>query len=163
MANVDAEDGILVQGLRRWGSRLGRLELMVPRPTMKVIATTTLKFEMTLTVRADIREHAEMMTFLVISQLATKFATGGWMSIENTVESSIYWSKSMPRDEDIVRRVMLGSRALSIAEAIEAETGLTLNGSALASIFDSNLRLDFSSVVTRSIYDRCYAFLLTAK
>ncbi|SAK86782.1 hypothetical protein AWB82_05921 [Caballeronia glebae] len=130
---------------------------------MKVIATRSCNLEMTLSVRADLQAQAEMMTFLVISHLATKFATGGWMSVENAVESSIYWSKSMQRDEDIVRRVMLGNRALSIAEAIEVETGLTLNGSALASIFDSNLRLDFSSVVTRDIYDRCYAYLLTVK
>ncbi|GJH25863.1 hypothetical protein [Caballeronia novacaledonica] len=104
-----------------------------------------------------------MLTFLVISHLATKFATGRWMSIESTVESSAYWSKSMQREGDVVSRIMLASRALSIAEAIEVETGLTLNGSALASIFDSNLRLDFSSVVTRDIYDRCHAYLLAVK
>ena len=49
------------------------------------------------------------------------------------------------------------------AKTIEVETGLTLNGSALASLFDSNLRLDFSSVTTRNIYDRCFAYLLVAK
>ncbi|GJH18114.1 hypothetical protein CBA19CS22_16250 [Caballeronia novacaledonica] len=130
---------------------------------MDVIVTTRLRLEMTLSVRADFRAQVEMMTFLVISHLATKFATGGWMSIENTVESSIYWSKSIQRDEDVVRRVKLASRALSIAEAIEVETGLTLNSSALASIFDSNLRLDFSSVVTCDIYDRCHRYLLAFK
>lgn len=130
---------------------------------MDVIVTTRLRLEMTLSVRADFRAQVEMMTFLVISHLATKFATGGWMSIENTVESSIYWSKSIQRDEDVVRRVKLASRALSIAETIEVETGLTLNSSALASIFDSNLRLDFSSVVTCDIYDRCHRYLLAFK
>lgn len=105
----------------------------------------------------------DVTAFLVISHLATKFATGGWMSAENTVESSAYWSKAMQRDEDVVARVMLTSRALSIAKVIEAETGLTLSGSALASIFDSNLRLDFSSTTTRDIYDRCQRYLLTIK
>ncbi|MCE4575651.1 hypothetical protein [Caballeronia sp. CLC5] len=104
-----------------------------------------------------------MLTFLVISHLATKFATGGWMSTENTVESSVFWSKSMQRDEDVVARVMLTSRALSISKVIEAETGLTLSGSALASIFDSNLRLDFSSATTRDIYERCYRHLLMVR
>ncbi|SAL55305.1 hypothetical protein AWB71_02978 [Caballeronia peredens] len=111
----------------------------------------------------DLRVQAEMLTFLVVSHLATKFATGSWMSIESTVESSIYWSKSMLRDEDVVRRVMLTSRSLSIAETIEEATGLTLNGSALASIFDSNLRLDFSSATTRDIFDRCHMYLLPVK
>lgn len=114
-------------------------------------------------VRADLRVKTEMLTFLVISHLATRFAIGRWMSVENTVESSLYWSKSMARDEDLVLRVTLASRALSIAKNIEAETGLTLNGSALAAIFDSKLRLDFSSVVTRDIYDRCHMVLLSVK
>src|SRR5689334_14607771 len=131
----------------------------MPRPTMKFIATTPSNLEMPLSVRANLRAQAEMLTFLVISHLATKFATGGWMSTENTVESSAYWSKAIQRDEDVVARVMLTSRALSIAKVIEAETGLALSGSALASIFDSNLRLDFSSTTTRDIYDRCRTYL----
>jgi hypothetical protein len=130
---------------------------------MKVVVTTPGNFEMTLSARADLRAHAEMLTFLVISHLATKFATGGWMSVASTVESSVYWSRSMQRDGDVVTRVMLASRALSIAEAIEVETGLTLNGSALASIFDSNLRLDFSSAMTREIYEQCQTHLLALK
>jgi hypothetical protein len=139
------------------------LDNKVPHPTMKVVVTTPGNFEMTLSARADLRAHAEMLTFLVISHLATKFATGGWMSVASTVESSVYWSRSMQRDGDVVTRVMLASRALSIAEAIEVETGLTLNGSALASIFDSNLRLDFSSAMTREIYERCQTHLLALK
>ncbi|CAL8473595.1 hypothetical protein [Caballeronia sp. S22] len=118
---------------------------------------------MAFSVRSDLQAQAEMLTFLVVSHLATKFATGGWMSVENTVESSAYWSGSMQRDEDVVPRTMLASSACSIAEAIERETGLALNGSALATIFDSNLRLDFSSPTTRDIYDRCHAYLLTVK
>ncbi|MDR5855758.1 hypothetical protein P9239_19080 [Caballeronia sp. LZ062] len=104
-----------------------------------------------------------MLTFLVISHLATRFATGRWMSTENTVECSVYWSKATQRDEDVVCRVMLASRALPIAAAFEAETGVTLNGSALASIFDSNLRLDFTSAETRAIHNRCLKSLLAGK
>lgn len=118
---------------------------------------------MTFPVSGDLRAQTELLTFLVISHLATKFATGEWMSTENTVESSTYWSKALQRDEDVVARVMLTSRALLIAEVIEAATGLTLSGSALASIFDSNLRLDFSSATTREIYHRCETYLLAAK
>lgn len=114
-------------------------------------------------VRSDLPVGAEILTFLVISHLATKFATGAWMSTGSTVESCAYWSKAMQRDEDVVARVMLASRARPIAAAIEAETGLTLNGSALASIFDSNLRLDFSSARTRAIYHRCLQSLLARK
>ncbi|VXC83068.1 conserved hypothetical protein [Burkholderia sp. 8Y] len=110
-------------------------------------------------VSGDMRLQAEMLTFLVISHLATKFATGDWMSIESIVESCAYWSKAMQRDEDVIARVMLASRARPIAAA----TGQTLNGSALASIFDSNLRLDFSSAKTRAIFDRCLQSLLTSK
>ncbi|SAK42725.1 hypothetical protein AWB77_00488 [Caballeronia fortuita] len=119
--------------------------------------------DMTFPVSGDLRAQTELLTFLVISHLATKFATGGWMSTENTVESSAYWSKAMQRDEDLVARVMLTSRALLIAKVIEAETGLTLSGSALASIFDSNLRLDFASATTREIYKRCEKYLLAVQ
>jgi len=114
-------------------------------------------------VHGNVRLQAELLTFLVISNLATRFATGGWMSAESTVESSTYWVRTMQRDEDVVARVMLTSRAVCIAKAIEAETGCTLNGSALASIFDSNLRLDFASATTRDIFDRCHTYLLAVK
>ncbi|WP_106857649.1 hypothetical protein [Caballeronia novacaledonica] len=114
---------------------------------------------MALSVDADSRGKAEKLTFLVISHLATKFASGDWMSVENTVESSAYWAESVQRDDDVVGRVMVASMALSIAKAIEGETGLTLNGSALASIFDSNLRLDFACALTRDIFNRCLGVL----
>ena len=119
--------------------------------------TTLIKLEMTLPVRADLRAQAEMLRFLVVSHLATKFATHRWMSIEDTVASSNYWSKSMQRDEDAVLQAILGNRALSIAKTIEVETGLTLSVSALASLFDSSLRwtsrlsllATFTTAVTR--------------
>lgn len=109
--------------------------------------------------RFDLQAQADLLAFLVISHLATKFATGEWMSLANTVESSVFWLQSTARDNDVIQRVMLASRALAIAKTFEAETHLTLNSTALASIFDSNLRLDFSSAVTRDIHDRCLKYL----
>jgi hypothetical protein len=119
--------------------------------------------DMTFPVSGDLQAQTELLTFFVISHLATIFATGEWMSTENTVESSTYWSKALQRDEDVVARVMLTSRALLIAKVMEAETGITLSGSALASIFESNMRLDFSSATTREIYHRGETYLLAAK
>ena len=53
---------------------------------MKVIATTPGTLKMVPSVRVDLRAQTEMLTFLVISHLATKFATAKWMSVESTVE-----------------------------------------------------------------------------
>jgi len=87
---------------------------------MDVIVTTPVKLEMTLPVRTNLRAQAEMMSFLVVSHLATKFATHRWMSIEDAVASSSYWSKSMQRDEDVVLRVILGNRALSTRKQLKS-------------------------------------------
>ncbi|WP_435529776.1 hypothetical protein, partial [Paraburkholderia caribensis] len=61
------------------------------------------------------------------------------------------------------RRAMLASRALPLAQAIETENSLVLDGCTLASVFDSNLRLDFSSAISRNIYNRCLDHLLHVK
>lgn len=118
---------------------------------------------MTLHFRFDLRAQSELLTFLVISHLATRHSTGQWMSVENAVESTLFWPSAKTSDDDVVRRAMLASRALPLAQAIETESSLVLDGCTLASIFDSNLRLDFSSAISRNIYNRCLDHLLHVK
>jgi hypothetical protein len=117
---------------------------------------------MKMPLRQDLRAQTELLAYLVISQLVCKHATGDWMSVAHTVES-VQMSKSSKRDEDLIRRVMLATRACEIAQRIEAELHLALNGSAVDSMFDDNLRLDFSSGVARDIYQRCLNLLLTTR
>ncbi|RFU44444.1 hypothetical protein D0B32_27945 [Paraburkholderia sp. DHOC27] len=86
--------------------------------------------------RQDLRAQAELLAYLVISQLVTRHATGNWMSVEHTVESVQMWAKSTKQDGDLRRRVMVATRAYDFAVRIESDIHLTLNGSAVASMFD---------------------------
>jgi hypothetical protein len=85
------------------------------------------------------------------------------MSVPHTVESVQMWLWSSERDEDLTRRVMLATRACDLAHRIESELHLALNGSTVASMFDENLKLDFSSPVARDIYQRCLNLLLRTR
>jgi hypothetical protein len=113
--------------------------------------------------RQDLRGQSELLAYLVISQLITRHATGDWMSVSHTVESVQMWLESSKRDEDLTRRVMLATRAYDLAQRIESELHLALNGSTVASMFDENLKLDFSSAVARDIYQRCLNLLLSTR
>jgi hypothetical protein len=110
--------------------------------------------------RQDLRAQSEMLAYLVISQLVSKHATGSWMSVAHTVESVQMWLQSSKADEALIRRVMVATRAGELAQGIDSELHLVLNGSTVASMFDENLRLDFKSPVARDIYQRCLNFLL---
>lgn len=118
---------------------------------------------MKMPLRQDLRAQSELLAYLVISQLITRHATGAWMSVAHTVESVQLWLQSSKRDEDLIRRVMLATRACDLARRIESELHLALNGSIVASMFDENLKLDFSSVVTRDIYQRSLNLLLRTR
>jgi hypothetical protein len=113
--------------------------------------------------RHDLRAQSELLAYLVISNLLTRHATGDWMSVGQTVESVHMWLHSNMQDEDLMRRVKIATRAAELAQTIVAEHHLALNGSIVASMFDQNLRLDFSSELARAIYQRCLTFLLKTR
>jgi hypothetical protein len=113
--------------------------------------------------RHNLRAQSELLAYLVISQLVTRHATGNWMSVAHTVESVQMRLQSCKRDEDLTRRVMVATRAYELAQRIESQLHLSLSGSTVASMFDANLRLDFSLSVTRDIYQHCLNTLLMTR
>lgn len=113
--------------------------------------------------RHDLRAQSELLAYLVISQLVTRHATGTWMSVAHTVESVQMWLQSCKRDEELTLRVMVATRAYELAQRIESQLHLSLNGSTVASMLDESLRLDFGSRVTRDIYQRCLNTLLMTR
>jgi hypothetical protein len=108
----------------------------------------------------DLQAQTELLAYLVIAQLITRQTTGDWMSVELTVESTHAWLHSCGRKEDAIRRVMIASRALNVAQRIQWDLGLVLNGSTIATMFDENLRLDFNSTLAHDIYLRCRDYLV---
>jgi hypothetical protein len=108
-------------------------------------------------------EQSELLAYLVISQLVTRHGTGGWKSVAQPVESVQMWLQSSNRDEDLTRRVMVATRARELAQRIESELHMALNGNFVASMFDGNLRLDSSSAVARDIYPRGLNLLLMTR
>lgn len=118
---------------------------------------------MKMSLRHDLRAQSELLAYLVISQLVTRHATGDWMSVSHTVESVQMWLRSGKRDEDLTRQVMVATRACALAQRIESDVHLVLNGNTVASMFDENLKVDFSSAAARDIYQRCLNLLLTTR
>jgi hypothetical protein len=118
---------------------------------------------MEMPLRQDLRARSALLAYLVISQLVSKHATGDWMFVEHTAESVQMWLRSSKRDDDLIRRVIVATRACELARRIESGLHLALSGSVVASMFDGNLRLDFGSEVTRDIYQRCLNVLLRTR
>jgi hypothetical protein len=118
---------------------------------------------MKMPLRQDLRAQSELLAYLVISQLVSTHATGEWLSVANTVESVQLWLQSSKGDDDLIRRVMVATRARELAHRIESELHLALSGSVVAAMFDQNLRLDFGSEVARDIYEQCLNYLLRTR
>jgi hypothetical protein len=118
---------------------------------------------MKMPLRQDPRAQSELLAYPVISQLVSRHATGDRMSVAHTVESVQMWLRASKRDDDLIRRVIVATRACELAHRIESELHLALSGSVVASMFDENLHLDFSSEVARDIYQRCLSLLLRTR
>ncbi|CAM2159352.1 putative Fis family transcriptional regulator (plasmid) [Pararobbsia alpina] len=96
---------------------------------------------MTATLRRNPSAQAELLTFLVISQLFARNTTGHWMTVEDFIGSSIIWPSTGYHSNDVVRRSMLASRALKPAQDINVAGVTTINGAALLTMFDDKTAL----------------------
>lgn len=85
------------------------------------------------------------------------------MTLEGVVECSTFASVRSYDSNDVVRRSMLASRALKLAQEIETEGAIKIRGAELLSMLDDNIRLDLSFSPARDIYERCIAHLLRTR
>jgi hypothetical protein len=107
----------------------------------------------------DLQARAELLTFLVVSHLLARSMTGEWLSPEHVVESSRMWLNANGANTDWLQRVMLSSRALDVAKRVTMASPSMADIKSVSSLFCENLRLDFRSPVTGSLYFVCLNYL----
>jgi hypothetical protein len=108
----------------------------------------------------DLRARAELLAYLVSGHLLARQLTGDWLSPDHVVESTTMWLRSNGGGADVMQRVMLSSRALDIAQELEAARLPTFTPDMVSTLFCENLRLDFRSETARVIYQHCLTWLV---
>jgi hypothetical protein len=84
---------------------------------------------------------------------------GKWLSPEHVVESTRMWLSANGANTDWLQRVMLSSRALDVAKRVAMASPSMAEFGSVSSLLGENLRLDFRSPATRSLYGVCLNYL----
>jgi hypothetical protein len=108
----------------------------------------------------DLRGRAELLAYLVISQLLAKTITDEWLSPQHTVESTRLWLLKNGGGADLMQRVRLSSYALDLAKRVTESTSEVLDRDTATTLITENLRVDFRVAVAREIYQTCLNHLV---
>ncbi|WP_147329576.1 hypothetical protein [Paraburkholderia sp. DHOC27] len=111
----------------------------------------------------DLRARAELLTYLVSSHLMARQLTGDWLSPTHVVESTTIWLNANGAGAGVMQRVMLSSRALTIAKEVESARLPIFSPERLATLFCENLRVDFRSESARAVYQYCLNSLVRTR
>jgi hypothetical protein len=103
----------------------------------------------------DISAQAELMTFLVVSQLVKRHLTGRWLKVEHVVESTHLWLHVNGGGIDWIQRVMLASRAQELAAHVTRVSTVRFDARTLAGAFVDYRRLDYKSPAVAEVYRTC--------
>ncbi|EUC20338.1 hypothetical protein [Paraburkholderia hospita] len=91
--------------------------------------------------KLDLRARAELLAFLVESQLLARFDSGDWLTIENVIELERIWPAANGGDADWFERVSISSWSQMLAESVEVNLPVVLGVESAAA--SENPRLDF--------------------
>jgi hypothetical protein len=108
--------------------------------------------------KLDLRARAELLAFLVESQLLARLVSGDWLTIENVVEWERIWLAANGGDADWFERVSISSWSQALAERVELNLPVALGVESAAA--SENPRLDVRSTVVRAVYDMCLDHLV---
>ncbi|OUL72719.1 hypothetical protein [Paraburkholderia hospita] len=108
----------------------------------------------------DLRGRAELLTYLVVSQLLARTLTGEWLSSQHTVESTRLWLATNGGGADLMQRVRLSSYAHEIALSVAETMPDGLNRDIVVTLLTENLRVDFRAPIARAIYQTCLDHLV---
>jgi hypothetical protein len=108
----------------------------------------------------DIGAQAELLAYLVLSQLLMRHLTGRWLTAEHVVESTHLWLLSNGGGVDWLQRISLGSRAQDLAEDVAQIEGITFDAKTLGAAFLGYQHLNHRSPAVAAIYRACVAFVI---
>lgn len=106
----------------------------------------------------DLQARAELLTYLVASNLLALELTGEWLPATNLVESTSLWMSSNGAGAHVLERVRLADKAHRLAQDLVAQMG-AMEAGHVTGMFCDNLRLDFRSELVRKTYQECLSSL----
>lgn len=102
----------------------------------------------------DDKARAELLCYLVVAQLIARARTGDWLRTDHFVESLNIWLNANGAQVDWLERIYFKS----VSEIVASDFGNLphfADESKLAELFTDGWRLDYRSLVVRSIYAVC--------
>jgi hypothetical protein len=109
----------------------------------------------------DLRGRAELLAYLVVSQLLVKAMTDEWLSPLHTVESTRLWLATNGGGADLLQRVRLSSCAAELAKRFAEHMPTVLDRDIAVTLVTENLRIDFRTAIARDIYQECLNHLVS--
>ena len=108
----------------------------------------------------DTDAQAELLTYLVVSQLLMRHRAGRWLTVELVVASTRLWLRSHGDRIDWLQRIDLASRARGLAENMTKIEGVTIDAKGLRQALLGCQRPDFRSPAAARIYSFCIDFVV---
>ncbi|WP_208949671.1 hypothetical protein [Paraburkholderia dipogonis] len=113
---------------------------------------------MTQSTHPDTYSRADLLTYLVVSQLMRHRLTGKWLTAEHAVESTQLWMYVNGRI-DLLVRVSLATQAQCLATQMLSVSKLELDARALVGAFAKSGNLDYRSPAVAEVRHTCMAHM----
>lgn len=108
----------------------------------------------------DTGAQAELLTYLVVSQLLMRHVAHRWLTVDQVVESTHLWLRSHGDRIDWLARIELAGRAEGLAESVTRIEGITFKAAALRRALLGCERQDYRSPAAARIYGVCIDFVV---
>ncbi|TDY17062.1 hypothetical protein B0G81_8242 [Paraburkholderia sp. BL6665CI2N2] len=108
----------------------------------------------------DTGAQAELLAFLVVSQLLMRHVGRRWLTVEQVVESTHLWLRSHGDRVDWLERIELASRAQELAESVTRVEDITFKAGTLRRAFLGCGRQDYRSPAAARIYSVCIDYVI---
>jgi hypothetical protein len=107
----------------------------------------------------DTHTHADLLTYLVVSQLIRRRLTGKWLTAQHVVECTHLWMRANG-GIDLLKRVTLGSCAQDLAAHVMQVSKVRFDAKALADAFVDHAHLDYQSRAVVEVYHVCTVHIM---
>jgi hypothetical protein len=108
----------------------------------------------------DLSARAELLTYLVASNLLARELTGQWLSVKHLVESTRIWLEGNSAGTDIFERIRLVSKAHDLTRKFESGKDTPLNTAPIKDMLVDGMKLDFRSPLVKEAYGLCRSHLI---
>ena len=103
---------------------------------------------------SDTRTCADLLTYLVVSQLIRRRLTGKWLTAQHVVQCTHLWMCVNGRI-DLLQRVALGSCAQALAMRVMQVSKVRFDAKTLRDAFVDHVHLDYQSRAVVEVYHAC--------